>query len=129
MGGGKKGDASFSLHGQLLKGKGRGCCVRLQHPVSFSFSKLQIFIPQTTDFHFVSFHVLSLHLVSQSTVRQSYYVFALNHICSKLRLFCFKSRHFCSILLHFCFGYKMKCKTFSFPLFYKPATYLNKHWY
>ena len=39
----------------------------------FSFRKLQIFISQTTDFHFVSFHFVafrfvSLHFVSQTTV-------------------------------------------------------------
>ena len=33
-----------------------------------SFRKLQIFISQTTDFHFVSFHFISLHFVSQTTV-------------------------------------------------------------
>ena len=41
----------------------------------FSFRKLQIFISQTTDFHFVSFHFVSfhfvsLHFVSQTTVSQ-----------------------------------------------------------
>ena len=35
---------------------------------SFSFRKLQIFISQTTDFHFVSFHFVWLHFVSQTTV-------------------------------------------------------------
>ena len=35
-----------------------------------SFRKLQIFISQTTDFHFVSFHFVSLHFVSQTTVSQ-----------------------------------------------------------
>ena len=34
----------------------------------FSFRKLQIFISQTTDFHFVSFHLVSLHFVWQTTV-------------------------------------------------------------
>ena len=34
----------------------------------FSFRKLQIFISQTTDFHFVSSHVVSFHFVSQTTV-------------------------------------------------------------
>ena len=33
-----------------------------------SFRKLQIFISQTTDFHFVSFRFVSLHFVSQTTV-------------------------------------------------------------
>ena len=32
LGGGKKGDASFSLRGQLLKGKGRGCCMSPSTP-------------------------------------------------------------------------------------------------
>ena len=36
----------------------------------FSFRKLQIFISQTTDFHFVSFHFVSFHFVSQTTVSQ-----------------------------------------------------------
>ena len=37
----------------------------------FSFRKLQIFISQSTDFHFVSFHFFSLHFVSQSTVSRA----------------------------------------------------------
>ena len=34
----------------------------------YSFRNLQIFISQTTDFHFVSFHFVSSGFVSQSTV-------------------------------------------------------------
>ena len=34
----------------------------------FSFHKLQIFISQTTDFHFVSFHFVLFRFVSQTTV-------------------------------------------------------------
>ena len=68
LGGGKKGDASFSLRGRLLKAKGKDCCMSPSTPCL-------LFIEQITDFHstnyrldFVSFHFLSLHLVSQSTL-------------------------------------------------------------
>ena len=37
----------------------------------FSFRKLQIFISQSTDFHFVSFHFVSFHFVSLHFVSQS----------------------------------------------------------
>ena len=37
----------------------------------FSFRKLQIFISQTTDFHFVSSHFVSFHFISQTTVSPS----------------------------------------------------------
>lgn len=127
---GKKETLVLACVASCWKGRGEGAAWALQHPVSFSFSKLKIFIPEITDFHFVSFHFLSLHLVSQSTV-SLWIILCLrskSHLF-QLHLFSFKSHHFCSILLHFCFGYKIKCKTFSFPLFYKPATCLNKHWY
>ena len=53
---GKKGDASFSLRGGLLKGKGKGFCMSVLTPCL-------LFISQITDLHFFPFH-----LVSQSTV-------------------------------------------------------------
>ena len=34
----------------------------------FSFRRLQVFISQTTDFHFVSLHFVSFGFLSQSTV-------------------------------------------------------------
>ena len=49
----------------------------------FSFRKLQIFISQTTDFHFVSFHFVSLHFVSQTTVSRRLAVVFITELSSK----------------------------------------------
>ena len=54
---GKKGDASFSLRGGLLKGKEKGFCMSALTPCL-------LFISQITDFHFVSFHFVSQITVS-----------------------------------------------------------------
>ena len=50
------------------------CLFRKDANHRFSFRKLQIFISQTTDFHFVSFHFVSFGFVSQSTISQPYVV-------------------------------------------------------
>ena len=53
---GKKGDASFSLRGGLLKGKEKGFCMSALTPCL-------LFISQITDFHFVSQSTVSLRII------------------------------------------------------------------
>ena len=53
---GKKGDASFSLGGGLLKGKEKGFCMSVLTPCL-------LFISQITDFHFVSQSTVSLRII------------------------------------------------------------------